>query len=190
MTAAVPLPPSNRKSLQPRRRRLPMRRSTSRRSHTSRAAFRLTPSQQQYWPAVEAALRDVLRQQRRPHPGAPRSAANIDTNSPEVQRLTWAAMPLLMQLRENQSTKCASLPAPSASTRSHRRSDPGSRDVTRHISSLARCVQHGAESEMRGANIDFLGDGAFSGSAVEFGALVKDARGKNRGSPSARTARP
>ena len=69
-----------------------------------KARLRLTPSQEQYWPAVEQALRDVLRQHAREarRSGAQRSAAQIDVNSPEVQRLTWAAMPLLMQLREDQ----------------------------------------------------------------------------------------
>jgi hypothetical protein len=69
-----------------------------------KARLRLTPSQEQYWPAVEQALRDVLRQHAREarKSGAQRSAAQIDVNSPEVQRLTWAAMPLLMQLREDQ----------------------------------------------------------------------------------------
>src|SRR5262245_22080427 len=69
-----------------------------------KARLRLTPSQEQYWPAVEQALRDVLRQHAREvrRSGAQRSAAQIDVYSPEVQRLTWAAMPLLMQLREDQ----------------------------------------------------------------------------------------
>ena len=39
---------------------------------------------------------------RRAQAALPRTVANIDINSPEVQRLTWAAMPLLMQLREDQ----------------------------------------------------------------------------------------
>jgi hypothetical protein len=69
-----------------------------------KSRLRLTPSQQQYWPAVEAALRGVLRQHAREarRTGSAGGAATIDTNSPEVQRLTWAAMPLLMQLREDQ----------------------------------------------------------------------------------------
>jgi hypothetical protein len=69
-----------------------------------KARLRLTRSQEQYWPAVEAALRDVIRQHAREarRTGARRGAPSIDTNSPEVQRLTFAAMPLLMQLREDQ----------------------------------------------------------------------------------------
>lgn len=66
--------------------------------------LRLTEEQAQYWPAVEAALRDVVRTQlhdsqlTRTRGGK----ANIDVNRPEVQRLIWAAMPLLMRLREDQ----------------------------------------------------------------------------------------
>jgi hypothetical protein len=64
--------------------------------------LRLTSDQAEYWPAVEAALRDVVRTQLRGrhlfHGGKP----SIDVNSPEVQKLIWAAMPLLMRLREDQ----------------------------------------------------------------------------------------
>ena len=55
--------------------------------------LRLSPDQIEYWPAVEAALRDVVRTQlrgQRAHGGK----INIDTNSAEVQKLIWAAMPL------------------------------------------------------------------------------------------------
>ena len=34
---------------------------------------------------------------------------NIDTNSPEVQKLIWAAMPLLMRLREDQKSEVRKL---------------------------------------------------------------------------------
>jgi hypothetical protein len=63
--------------------------------------LRLTEDQAEYWPAVEEALRDVVRTQLhggRLHRGKP----SIDVNSPEVQKLIWAAMPLLMRLREDQ----------------------------------------------------------------------------------------
>jgi hypothetical protein len=66
--------------------------------------LRLTEEQAQYWPAVEAALRDVVRTQL--HDGhltrVRGGKMNIDVNSPQVQRLIWAAMPLLMRLREDQ----------------------------------------------------------------------------------------
>ena len=34
---------------------------------------------------------------------------NIDINSPEVQKLIWAAMPLLMRLREDQKSEVRKL---------------------------------------------------------------------------------
>lgn len=63
--------------------------------------LRLTSDQVDYWPAVEAALREVVRTQLRGH-HAMHGKPNIDVNSPEVQKLIWAAMPLLMRLREDQ----------------------------------------------------------------------------------------
>jgi len=65
--------------------------------------LRLTADQVEYWPAVEAALRDVVRTQL--HEGRIKQMhgkAGIDVNTPEVQKLVWAAMPLLMRLREDQ----------------------------------------------------------------------------------------
>lgn len=68
--------------------------------------LRLTAEQEGYWPAVEAALRDVVKHQlaRRKD-----TASTIDVNSPEVQRLTWAAMPLLMRMREDQKREVRTL---------------------------------------------------------------------------------
>jgi hypothetical protein len=72
--------------------------------------LRLTSDQVEYWPAVESALRDVVRTQFR---GSVKQAhagkANIDVNSPEVQKLIWAAMPLLMRLREDQKSEVRKL---------------------------------------------------------------------------------
>jgi hypothetical protein len=72
--------------------------------------LRLTSDQIEYWPAVETALRDVVRTQLR---GTVKPAhggrANIDVNSPEVQKLIWAAMPLLMRLREDQKSEVRKL---------------------------------------------------------------------------------
>lgn len=72
--------------------------------------LRLTAEQEVYWPAVESALREVGRTQlhqamRRANGGKPQ----IDVNSPEVQRLIWAAMPLLRQLREDQKNEVRKL---------------------------------------------------------------------------------
>jgi len=71
--------------------------------------LRLTSDQVEYWPAVEAALRDVVRTQLRGTRHAVGGKVNIDTNSPEVQKLVWAAMPLLMRLREDQKSEVRKL---------------------------------------------------------------------------------
>lgn len=75
-----------------------------------KSRLRLTSQQAQYWPAVEAALRDVARQQaidaRKRHPHKP---PPLDVNSAEVQRLIHAAMPLLQQLREDQKREVRTL---------------------------------------------------------------------------------
>jgi hypothetical protein len=67
--------------------------------------LRLTSDQVEYWPAVEAALRDVVRTQLHAAKHSIGARMNIDVNSPEVQKLIWAAMPLLMRLREDQKNE-------------------------------------------------------------------------------------
>jgi ABC-type transporter Mla MlaB component len=72
--------------------------------------LKLSADQQSYWPAVENALRAVARKihaTRQADPAA--SAAQIDPDSPEVQQLKSAAMPLLFQLREDQKEEVRKL---------------------------------------------------------------------------------
>jgi hypothetical protein len=73
--------------------------------------LQLTSDQVEYWPPVELALRDVVRTQlnegRAKH--ARGGKVNIDVNSPEVQKLILAAMPLLMRLREDQKREVRKL---------------------------------------------------------------------------------
>jgi hypothetical protein len=73
--------------------------------------LRLSSDQAEYWPAVEAALRDVVRTHLRGTSNriARGGRMNIDVNSPEVQKLIYAAMPLLMRLREDQKTEVRKL---------------------------------------------------------------------------------
>lgn len=62
--------------------------------------LKLSPAQEQHWPGVETALRAVARKIhaiRQTNPSAP-----IDPDSAEVSQLKYAAMPLLIQLREDQ----------------------------------------------------------------------------------------
>jgi hypothetical protein len=70
----------------------------------------LTADQMEYWPAVESALREVARTQLR-HTGKQMHTGrvNIDVNSAEVQQLIWAAMPLLMRLRDYQKSEVRKL---------------------------------------------------------------------------------
>jgi hypothetical protein len=70
----------------------------------------LTSDQIEYWPAVEDALRDVVRTQLRFAPKQGHGGkVNIDVNSPEVQKLIFAAVPLLMRLREDQKREVRKL---------------------------------------------------------------------------------
>ncbi|MDB5522058.1 MAG: hypothetical protein JWR73_326 [Tardiphaga sp.] len=72
--------------------------------------LKLTPSQESYWPGVEAALRAIARKihdkkQSNPVAGSP----PIDPESAEVSQLKSAAMPLLFQLREDQKREVRAL---------------------------------------------------------------------------------
>ena len=70
--------------------------------------LRLSSYQQQLWPPVESALRDIV--YRQAHNDASRKStyrsekepALIDTGSAEVQRLKSAAIPLIMSMNEDQ----------------------------------------------------------------------------------------
>ena len=73
-----------------------------------RSRLRLTAEQAEYWPAVEEALRDVARTQFPPQQNA-HARTTIDTDAPEVQKLKWAAMPLLMRLSEDQKNEVRKL---------------------------------------------------------------------------------
>jgi hypothetical protein len=108
--AAVPLPPHRPKQL--RVLRPPPQSALLDDTHIAsiKARLQLTAEQAEYWPAVEEALRDIARTQLHGHVRRTSGAKpNIDVNSPEVQKLVWAAMPLLMRLREDQKTEVRKL---------------------------------------------------------------------------------
>jgi hypothetical protein len=71
-----------------------------------RAALKLTPDQERYWPPVEALLRDMAKQQAKSRPAAAPAAkgkpVKMVVNDADMQRLTSVAFPLLMTLREDQ----------------------------------------------------------------------------------------
>jgi hypothetical protein len=107
--APAPLPPEKPKRVTP-----PPQQASNLLDDNQIAALKtrlhLTSDQIEYWPAVEEALRDVVRTQlrtagRHSHGVKP----NIDVNSPEVQKLIWAAMPLLMRLRDDQKNEVRKL---------------------------------------------------------------------------------
>ena len=72
--------------------------------------LKLSPAQEQHWPGVESALRAVARKihaTRQANPAA--AGAPIDPDSAEVTQLKAVAMPLLIQLREDQKREVRSL---------------------------------------------------------------------------------
>ena len=76
-----------------------------------RTRLKLTPTQDEFWPAIEVSLRDVVREHARKNrkTAAQGIATQIDVNSPEVQRLVSAAVPLIMRLSEDQKREVRQL---------------------------------------------------------------------------------
>jgi hypothetical protein len=68
----------------------------------------LTPEQEQMWPAVETALRNIAFARARAARSGGASGA-IDPNSPEVQDLKSAAIPLLMSFSDQQKDEVRNL---------------------------------------------------------------------------------
>jgi hypothetical protein len=72
--------------------------------------MKLTEYQEQQWPAIEAALRKIAaRLHRNGKNGVDAPPSSIDPNSPEVDDLKAAAMPLLFTLSEDQKREVRSL---------------------------------------------------------------------------------
>jgi hypothetical protein len=80
-----------------------------------KARLKLTAYQEQYWPPVESALRDIgLRAAhsavRKTDPrGSQTRVAEIDPNGEEVQRLKSAAFPLIMSMNDDQKREVRTL---------------------------------------------------------------------------------
>lgn len=68
----------------------------------------LTPDQQRMWPAVEAALRSIAFEREREGRGRGTPGA-IDPNSPAVQDLKSAAIPLIMSFSDDQKDEVRNL---------------------------------------------------------------------------------
>ena len=81
-----------------------------------RERLNLTPGQERMWPAVGAALRDLVYkkppaggQKTAQGGGAQANAARLDPNSPEVARLKTAAVPLVMSFDSEQKRELRTL---------------------------------------------------------------------------------
>ncbi len=75
--------------------------------HRMKATLRLTRMQEQYWPPIEAALREMAREVSRKSASEESSAAAID--QAKVQRLASVAYPLLATLDESQKRNAMAL---------------------------------------------------------------------------------
>ena len=78
-----------------------------------KSVLRLTPEQEPYWPPVEAALRDIARQQERAEPAGfvrriSHRVVSIVLNSAAVERLAVAARPLIAELDDEQMRAASS----------------------------------------------------------------------------------
>jgi LAS superfamily LD-carboxypeptidase LdcB len=71
--------------------------------------LRLSPSQEPFWPEIELALRDVVKQIYEANRKAHGATVPVDTTTAEVERLKSAAMPLLMQMRADQKAEIIAL---------------------------------------------------------------------------------
>jgi hypothetical protein len=77
-----------------------------------KARLKLTPSQEAYWPNVEAALRAIswkIATQSKGIVTGKQQAQMIDPNSAEVAKLKSAAFPLIMSMREDQKQEVRQL---------------------------------------------------------------------------------
>ena len=74
-----------------------------------KSRLRLSPKQAEHWPAVEEALRDVVRRHLQVR-GTPQNRVPIvDVKSPDVQRLVQVSVPLIRELREDQKRELRQL---------------------------------------------------------------------------------
>jgi hypothetical protein len=115
-TAAIRLPDARPQSSGSVKRAAPSPRPASRNSAllnnaqiaSIRDRLNLSSYQEQYWPPVEAALREIGYHQKSAHQSDSRSPS-IDVTSGEVQRLKSAAVPLIMSMREEQKEEVRKL---------------------------------------------------------------------------------
>jgi hypothetical protein len=75
--------------------------------------LRLTPDQESLWPAVEVALRNISYSKKAQEMKVASAHSNpmayVDPDSADVQRLKYAALPLIMRLNEDQKQEVRSM---------------------------------------------------------------------------------
>jgi hypothetical protein len=78
---------------------------------TIKKRLKLTPDQEQMWPAVEVALRNMAYSKKQPHGSSPaaKQLASIDPEGDDVQNLKSAAFPLLMSFNSEQKREVRTL---------------------------------------------------------------------------------
>jgi hypothetical protein len=99
-------------------KRPPARRAVEQRSNvlndtqiaSIRKRLNLTPDQERYWPAVEAALRELAYNKDVARKGGQgRNIAQVDVNSPSVDRLKSAVIPLALSFTDDQKQEARNL---------------------------------------------------------------------------------
>src|SRR5215470_948263 len=78
---------------------------------TIKKRLKLTPDQEQMWPAVEVALRNMSYSKKQPNGSSPaaKQLASIDPEGTDVQNLKSAAVPLLMSFNNEQKREVRSI---------------------------------------------------------------------------------
>jgi len=78
---------------------------------TIKKRLKLTPDQEQMWPAVEVALRNMSYSKKQPNGTSPaaKQLASIDPEGTEVQNLKSAAFPLMMSFNNDQKREVRSI---------------------------------------------------------------------------------
>jgi len=113
MASVTPaIPPSPAKHAAPRANGRPNAVLNDAQIATIKKRLKLTPDQEQMWPAVEVALRNMSYSKKPQHGGsvAPsKQLASIDPEGSEVQNLKSAAFPLLMSFNSEQKKEVRSL---------------------------------------------------------------------------------
>jgi hypothetical protein len=74
-----------------------------------KSRLKLSPRQAEHWPAVEEALRDVVRRHLQVRGTLQNRVPTMEVNSPDVQRLVQVAVPLIRELREDQKRELRQL---------------------------------------------------------------------------------